>query len=394
MLVILIALETCPFLTAIGPWRPNQTPGWPSGWTPWPGSPAAALAYRVGVLLTPALLGRTGPRPLLGAACCCSPSATPCRVELASGALLIASAALCGLGLALVQGSCPASSSRASPARCPWVMGIFSRLHDGGGALGPCSPRASPSIWTGPGRWRSGARRCCWPSAGSPGGAAACGAGGGIRRRRAAPHQPAPHLAAHRLFWHHQQRLRHRRGLAGPGLHGGGLERQQGASWWPGSPWPRPRAASACPCWRPVGWTDALDGTPRHRLAAGGFWRSLAGADQRPHSLVPAVAPGLGSFSLIMVVRSITAGPRRAGALCAPGMRGRLHGGGHRPWVAARLHNLSGDFATAWQWQLGALMLMSLLVLRLDPATTQARCACLEAQAETMAMPAPDNTPA
>ena len=37
------------------------------------------------------------------------------------------------------------------------------------------------------------------------------------------------------------------------------------------------------------------------------------------------------------------------------------------PWVAARLHHLSGDFAAAWQWQLGGLVLMSLLVLRLDP---------------------------
>ena len=37
------------------------------------------------------------------------------------------------------------------------------------------------------------------------------------------------------------------------------------------------------------------------------------------------------------------------------------------PWVAARLHHLSGDFAAAWQWQLAGLVLMSLLVLRLDP---------------------------
>ncbi|MNE69749.1 putative cyanate transporter [compost metagenome] len=37
------------------------------------------------------------------------------------------------------------------------------------------------------------------------------------------------------------------------------------------------------------------------------------------------------------------------------------------PWVAAHLHHLSGDFASAWQWQLGGLMLMSLLVLRLNP---------------------------
>ena len=46
------------------------------------------------------------------------------------------------------------------------------------------------------------------------------------------------------------------------------------------------------------------------------------------------------------------------------------------PWVAARLHHASGDFAAAWQWQLGALVLMSLLVVRLTRATTQGPWAC------------------
>ena len=44
------------------------------------------------------------------------------------------------------------------------------------------------------------------------------------------------------------------------------------------------------------------------------------------------------------------------------------------PWVAARLHHLSGDFAAAWQWQLAGLVLMSLLVLRLDPRYYRGRC--------------------
>ena len=35
--------------------------------------------------------------------------------------------------------------------------------------------------------------------------------------------------------------------------------------------------------------------------------------------------------------------------------------------IAARLYHYMGDFAAAWQWQLGGLLLMSLLVLRLDP---------------------------
>ncbi|MNC72806.1 putative cyanate transporter [compost metagenome] len=59
--------------------------------------------------------------------------------------------------------------------------------------------------------------------------------------------------------------------------------------------------------------------------------------------------------------------PRRAGSLSAlmQGFGFMLAATG--PWVAARLHHLSGDFASAWQWQLGGLALMSLLVLRLDP---------------------------
>ncbi|MOA28805.1 putative cyanate transporter [compost metagenome] len=59
--------------------------------------------------------------------------------------------------------------------------------------------------------------------------------------------------------------------------------------------------------------------------------------------------------------------PRRAGSLSAlmQGFGFILAATG--PWVAARLHHLSGDFASAWQWQLGGLVLMSLMVLRLDP---------------------------
>ncbi|MOA47434.1 putative cyanate transporter [compost metagenome] len=59
--------------------------------------------------------------------------------------------------------------------------------------------------------------------------------------------------------------------------------------------------------------------------------------------------------------------PRRAGSLSAlmQGVGFILAATG--PWVAARLHHLSGDFASAWQWQLGGLALMSLLVLRLNP---------------------------
>ncbi len=69
VLVILIALNLRPFLTAIGPLAPRidarlalgvDTLAWVTLLPLW--------LIGVGVLLTPALLGHTGPRPLLGAA--------------------------------------------------------------------------------------------------------------------------------------------------------------------------------------------------------------------------------------------------------------------------------------------------------------------------------------
>ncbi|GJA79411.1 hypothetical protein KAM354_46470 [Aeromonas caviae] len=75
-----------------------------------------------------------------------------------------------------------------------------------------------------------------------------------------------------------------------------------------------------------------------------------------------------GSFSLIMVIAlDHLPDPRRAGALCALMQGVGFMVAATGPWVAARLHHASGDFAAAWQWQLGALVLMSLLVVRLNP---------------------------
>jgi hypothetical protein len=104
----------------------------------------------------------------------------------------------------------------------------------------------------------------------------------------------------------------------------------------------------------------------------GGLWL----APRPPCSGACCAAPGLGELLLIMVIAlDHLPDPRRAGALCAL-MQGRLHGGGYRPWVAARLHHASGDFAAAWQWQLGALVLMSLLVVRLNPRHYPGPWAC------------------
>ncbi|NBA25910.1 MFS transporter, partial [Aeromonas caviae] len=85
VLVILIALNLRPFLTAIGPLAPRidarlalgvDTLAWVTLLPLW--------LIGVGVLLTPALLGRTGPRPLLGTALLLLALGSALRVDLAS----------------------------------------------------------------------------------------------------------------------------------------------------------------------------------------------------------------------------------------------------------------------------------------------------------------------
>ncbi len=170
VLVILIGLNLRPFLTAIGPLSRDIAEALGLGMD--------TLAWLTllplwliggGVLLTPALRSRTGPRQLLGRPCCCWAWGAM-RFEAGSGALLIASAALCGLGSALVRGVLPGLIKQAFAQKVPLVMGIFSACMMGAGRWVPASPRSSPPGSTGPRRWRCGACRCCWPWAGSAGG--------------------------------------------------------------------------------------------------------------------------------------------------------------------------------------------------------------------------------
>lgn len=107
VLVILIGLNLRPFLTAIGPLSGEigralslgmDTLAWLTLLPLW--------LIGIGVLLTPSLRQRASPRQLLGLALLLLGIGSAMRFDAQSGALLIASAALCGLGSALVQGCC------------------------------------------------------------------------------------------------------------------------------------------------------------------------------------------------------------------------------------------------------------------------------------------------
>ncbi|ATM00460.1 MFS transporter [Aeromonas sp. CA23] len=371
VLVILIGLNLRPFLTAIGPLAQTidnhlglgmDTLAWLTLLPLW--------LIGVGVLITPGLRRLTGPSQLLGAALLLLGMGNAMRFDAQSGALLIASAALCGLGSALVQGVLPGLIKQSFAQKVPLVMGIFSACMMGGGALGASlTPQLAASL-----DWSRALALWSLPvllamvwliwRVRLPGATAV-----------AIPHGEQRLIALPRSWL--------LIGCFGIINSGYGIV-----------------VAWLAPAYMAQGWSAQQGGELVAWLAlaqtASGLGLPLLAArntDRRPWMglaivmqlagfgglwLAPQAAPILwcmlcgaglgGSFSLIMVIAlDHLPDPRRAGTLSAlmQGFGFMLASTG--PWVAARLHHLSGDFAAAWQWQLGGLVLMSLLVLRLDP---------------------------
>ncbi|MFL9919231.1 cyanate transporter [Paraburkholderia fungorum] len=75
------------------------------------------------------------------------------RWSTASGAALLATAVLAGVGVAAIQALLPAVMKQRFPARVPLAMGVFSASIMGGGGLGA---RLSPWVSTAMGSWHAG----------------------------------------------------------------------------------------------------------------------------------------------------------------------------------------------------------------------------------------------
>ncbi|WP_447778766.1 cyanate transporter [Aeromonas veronii] len=371
VLVILIGLNLRPFLTAIGPQAQAidqrlalgmDTLAWLTLLPLW--------LIGIGVLLTPSLRRHASPRQLMGAALLLLGIGSAMRFDAQSGALLIASAALCGLGSALVQGVLPALIKQAFTRKVPLVMGIFSACMMGGGALGASlTPRLAVSL-----DWSRALALWSLPVL-----LALVWLGWKVRLPRAtavAIPDGEQRLIALPRSW----LLIVCFGIinSGYGIVVAWLAPAYMAQGWSAA------QAGELVAWLALAQTASGLGLPL--LAARKMdrrpWMALAIAMQLAGFaglwLAPACAPILwcmlcgaglgGSFSLIMVIAlDHLPDPRRAGTLSAlmQGFGFMLAATG--PWVAAHLYHLSGDFAAAWQWQLGGLLLMSLLVLRLDP---------------------------
>lgn len=397
VLVVLIGLNLRPFLTAIGPLA-GQIDGRLAlgmdrlAWV----TLLPLLLIGVGVLCTPTLLRLASPRRLLAAALLLLALGSALRFDLTSGALLIASAALCGLGSALVQGVLPGLIKGAFARRVPLVMGIFSACMMGGGALGAIvSPRLASqldwsrvlALWGLPVLLALGwlAWRVRLPSARPP-------VSEGEQRLIALPRSWLLILCFGIINSGYGIVV----AWLAPAYMAQGWSAQQGGelvAWLAlaqtlsglGLPLLAARKVDRRP-W--MGLAILLQG-----LGFGGLWLAPSSA---PILWCLLCGAGLGgSFSLIMVIAlDHLPDPRRAGTLSAlmQGFGFMLAATG--PWVAARLHALSGDFASAWQWQLGGLALMSLLVLRLNPLHYPRAMRLPAAALSTSPLPAQSNTPA
>lgn len=370
--VVLVTLNLRPFLTAIGPLTPTIQAHTGLG--------LQALAWLTllpmalmgaGTWLAPALLPRLGARPTLALAL--TLLALGCALRLAP-AWLLATAALCGVGVALVQGTLPGLIKLHTPRHVAPMMGVYSASLMGGGALGAqLSPLAlqwglgwsgALALWTLPvlaalalAWWQLG--RMATPAAG----ATQRGASAWLLRRP--------------RTWYLMLAF---------GLMNGGYASM---------------IAWLAPHYQELGWSAAQSGTLVALLSIAQAAAALllpvlaarGGPDRRPWlwftlgcqalgfallAMAPLAAPlataivlgvGLGgcfTFFMLVALDHLRA-PLQAGALNA-----LMQGGGFLlsalpPWLMARLHQGGGGFSGGWWLQCAMALLVAMLVARLAP---------------------------
>ena len=371
--VVLTALNLRPFLTAVGPLTSDIAAA--------TGLDLRAMAWLtllpmllmgLGAWCGPALQQRLGARRVLLGALAVLALGSALRAWAPGGMALIATAGLCGLGVAFVQAVFPGVIKRQFPGHVAPVMGLYSAALMGGGALGA---QLTPLAAQG-GAWR---------------GALAWWA--------------LPVLAALLLAWR-------------------ALPRTSLFSAHPSGPSPtrwmlrRPRTwllmlcfglvnggyasvvAWLAPFYQSHGWSPAASGglvallsvaqaamalllpllAARQRdrrpwlwltlvLQATGFAALVLWPDLAPRTWAVLLGMGLGgSFALTMVVvLDHLPDPAQAGALSA-----LMQGGGFllaalAPWVVASLHGASGGFGAGWLVHLGCVALVAVLTVRFAP---------------------------
>ncbi len=368
--VALVGLNLRPFLTGVGPL-------------------AADIAAQTGLdlkglsLLTlvpmflmgvfafagPMLQSRVGARRAVVASLAVIVLGSFLRLFATTGWQMVGTAALLGLGVAIVQAVFPGIVKKQFPRHVGVVMGLYSATLMGGGALGA---QAAPLIAGATGNWHIGLAWMAVPAALAVVLAALClprDSAAGQRRTSAAALLKRPRV------WLL---------MACFGLVNGGYSTV---------------VAWLAPFYREHGWSTAASGSLLAIIAMFQAFAALLlpvlakGKDLRPWLWLtlamqaigfvalaswPEAAPVLwsavlgaglgGCFALSMIVAlDHLADPAEAGALSA-----LMQGGGFLlaalpPWIVAVLHDATGSFVMGWLLHLAAVIVVAALYWRVDP---------------------------
>lgn len=352
--VALVALNLRPFITGIGPLAADI--GRQTGLD----LQGMALLTLVPMLLMgmvafagPALQARFGARPSVIGALILLAAGSGLRLFATSGWQLVGTAALLGLGAAVVQAMLPGVIKRQFPRHVGLVMGLYSAMLMAGGALGA---QAAPWMAAFGGEWRAGLAWMALPA--------------GLALALAAVSLPRVWLL-----------------MACFGLVNGGYSTV---------------VAWLAPFYREHGWSAAASGSLLALLAvsqatsalllpalartshdrrpwlwltlamqAAGFGALAFWPDAAPFAWAVLLGAGLGgcfALSLIVALDHLP-DPAQAGALSA-----LMQGGGFLiaalpPLIVATLREALGGFAAGWLLHLACVAVVALLYWRVGPAS-------------------------
>lgn len=371
--VVLIGLNLRPFITGVGPLAADI-------------SQATGLDLKGISLLTlvpmllmgvfafagPVLQARIGGRLSMVTALALLVAGSFLRLFTTNGWQLIGTAALLGLGAAVVQAVLPGVIKRQLPQRVGMVMGLYSAMLMGGGALGA---QVSPWVATASGNWHVGLAWMALPAA--------------VALLLVVRYLPrdVPVFPARLSLSAYLRRPRVWLLMVCFGLVNGGYS--TAVAW-------------LAPFYREFGWSASASGSLLAYMSVCQAVTALTlpilarkGKDRRPWlglvlamqaigfaglAFWPLAAPliwamllgaGLGgcfALSLIVALDHLP-DPTQAGTLSA-----LMQGGGFLiaampPWIVAALHESTGGFGAGWAMHLGCVVVVAVLYWQVSPAS-------------------------
>lgn len=373
-MVVVVTLNLRPFLTAVGPLGQAIQAGTGMGLSALGWLTLLPMALMgAGAWLASAALRRLGARATVTGALVCIALGCALRLAGANAALLVATAALCGASVALVQGVLPGLIKRHSPAQVAPMMGVYSAALMGGGALGA---QLSPWAVQWGLSWQAGLAVWTLPAL-----MALPLVGYALRR----PATPAPAVAPQGDTSWMLRRARTWLLMACFGLVNGGYASVVAwlAPYYQEQGWSVPHsgglvallsvAQAAAALTLPALAARRADRRPWIGFTllcqAAGFSALAGWPGMHPHATAVVLGVGLGGcFALTMVVAlDHLPHPAQAGALNA-----LMQGGGFllaamAPWVVAQLHLATGGFRAGWLAHVAAVLVVTVLVARLAP---------------------------